>query len=345
MRNKLIISIVVLILLCCCKDGWLDVNSDWWKAPELPVSYKYRSINFDIEESDLIEHFKYKGEFSTANLTIAKDDGMDWLTITKENAILTNGVDESFHILLNTEFLKEGPNAGKIIYKIKEEEGKQWVVPVSANGNIDISFDKKQIDFGKVNVQSTLTLKSITGKRVINFTEYPDWIKLSKDVVALNQYNDDENNAETIIVTCDRNKLQYGNTTGELVVKSEGGLLNKTINLSVDMIEYNDSVRNVGEYGFKIEKIYKNEDNVILTLRIYNGRFLKTFYLDTSASYAESGGIKYKMDEAKIKIEKKQSGNMNITIKSVPEEVKSFSVISISIKEFSESIVFENVEL
>lgn len=62
MRHCLFICISVLFVFCSCgNDGWFDVSSDWWKEPELPVSYKYRYIDFDKEENDLIEHFKYKG--------------------------------------------------------------------------------------------------------------------------------------------------------------------------------------------------------------------------------------------------------------------------------------------
>lgn len=336
-------SYLSAIILCfaanACSDGWFDANSEWWRVPNLPIQLNYWNIDFENTEDDLIEHFKYVGDYSSVDYSIYTS--AEWISIPKESGQIKKGEDISFHILLNPSMLKEGLNLDTIIYSI---EKLVYKVPVSAVGKNQIESGKKSIDFGNSSVRDSISFKSLTGSRVLHLRNIPEWITPSATDIILPEYNDNKINEKWVYFTCQRKDLPIGVTNGTIDVVSDCGMFSSTIAARVEMIEQNESQKLVGNYIFRIERVYRENDDVVVQLYFKNDKYPQSQSLDTKLSYAkDETGKRFTVKGNGFSLKSNESTTTYLRVADVPDSICLFSELSIKFNNVPSSVIFENI--
>ena len=261
------------------------------------------------------------------------------------SGIINKGEDKSIIININRTYLPEGSHSG--ILNISTDDAK-WEVSVSAIGINKIEGYPSYVNFGSNDDILSFNIRSMSGTRNIELVPSSDWISVSEKNFTLPEYdvNNQESN-KSITITCKRSLLTEGEHSCSLEGFSGLGATLFSIPISVTIPSQSTTTVAIDNYVFSLAKhLYWEVDNVILELTIKNHKYLKTFELIGSNSFAlADDGNKYSIRDASISIQPNDEATMKVTILNVDKGTKKFNNITICIRDLTDVIKFNNVEL
>lgn len=336
-----ILLVIILGLICTSCNSWFDFESkDWELEPQYLSS---ESISFGEGSEPRTIYIANNGEHSQISFSISSSE--KWIVPATTFGTINKGEDKSVIVNINRTYLPEGNHTG--VLSISTDDA-QWEVSVSAIGINNIEGYPSHINFGSNDDIIAFNIRSMSGTRDVELVPSSDWISVSEKEFTLPEY--DVNNQESdksISVTCKRSLLAEGEHSCILKGMSGLGAELFSIPVSVTIPLQNALTVAIDNCVFSLTKhLYWDADNVILELTIKNHKYLRTFELIGANSFAlADDNNKYSINNSSISIQPNAEDTMKVKIVNVDKNVRMFNNITLFIRDLSETIQFNNVEL
>lgn len=333
----IIFSIGILTSSC---DSWFDFTCERWELEPQYISNE--SLYFGEESNSQILYISNNGEHSQISFSITVSD--KWLVPSTTIGTINKNEDKSININVNRKYLPEGENTGLLSVLI---ENNLWEIPVTATGANMIEISPQYINFGSNDDVAYVKIRSLSGSRDIEITPSSEWLSVSEKEFRLTEYDSNLSETEkTIGITCKRSLLEEGDYTSSVEVMSGLGAKLFSIPLSVTVPSQDPLTIAIDNYVFTLSKhLYWENNNVVLELKIKNHKYLKTFELMGSDSYALANDTKYSINSSYLSIQPNSEKTMRIEIEDVDKSVNTFKQITLAFRDLSKTVVFQNVEL
>jgi len=336
-----ILLVSILGLICTSCNSWFDFKSEEWDLE--PQYLSNESISFGEGSEPRTLYIANNGEHSQISFSISSSE--KWIVPATTSGTINRGEDISVIVNIDRTYLPEGENSG-VLYVSTDDL--KWEVSVSAIGINRIEGYPSYVNFGSNDDVISFNIRSMSGTRDIELVPSSDWISVSDNYFTLPEYDiNNQESVKSITVTCKRGLLSEGEHSCSL--EGISGLGNKIFSIPISVIIPSQSALTVAidNYVFSLAKhLYWKTDDVIMELTIKNHKYLKTFELIGANSYAlADDGNKYSICNESLSLQPNAEGTMKVTILNVDKGVKNFNNITIFIRDLSDVIKFNNVEL
>ena len=338
LKSNLFVFIFIILVSAC--DSWFNYDSEDWKLE--PEYLSCQSINFGEELNSQTFYIFNNGEHSKISFDLITDN--KWIVPSITSGTINKDEDKSIIVDINRSFLIEGINKGELMVYIDDD---LWKIPTMAIGTNKIEISPQYINYGSNDDTAILKIRSLSGSRDIEIISPVEWLSVSDKYFHIEEYNIDLSTTEkSIIITCKRGLLEEGEYASSIEVFSGLGVKLLSIPISVTIPSQNEVTVAIDNYVFSLFKhLYREGNDIVLELKIKNHKYLKKFELLSTDSYAFTDGKKYNVSANSVTIQPNKEGVMKIYIKEVDESIKAFSNITLTFRDLSKTVVFQDVNL
>ncbi len=325
---KKYILIIIPILLTSC---WFNPNDKAWIDP---IVMKFSEYDFKTERDSTDWFMTYIGEQETVSYKFA--DTKEWLSIENYHGHINKDEQKLLKFYIDRNKLAEGINEDTIKVYINEKHERHIII--KATGDAALEITPKEIDFGISMSSTTLSIKSLCGRRTYIVSSPDNWLSTenSANFITINKDETVE-----IDIFANRSILDTGTHQGIINIKSNKNQFNQDITVYITITEQNELTQVYDCYIFTIKKSYRYSDNDVKvefdienTSEIYRS-------LSFSAIAVDFNGNRYKSHSSN-NIKKKSTINETITFYDIPQELSNFEKI-IFIFNPNNEIIFNNI--